>query len=62
METKNRIKMIKAYIKGLDIISSCTQSVHITATYNWIDNFKKMHGDIKETKKLMECCSIKEKH
>jgi hypothetical protein len=59
MRTKNRINMIKAYIKGLDIISSCKNTAHITASYNWIDNFRKIYGSIKETEKLIEVCSLK---
>ncbi len=61
MRTKNRKKMIESYIKGLDIISSCKNSSHVMATFNWIDNFRKLYGNIDETKKLMEKCSSKRK-
>tara|TARA_Y100000593_G_C4213106_1_gene287867 strand:- start:43 stop:243 length:201 start_codon:yes stop_codon:yes gene_type:complete len=62
MKAKSRDRMIKAYIKGLDIISSCKNSAQVMVTFNWIDNFRKLYGNTKETKKLMEKCSKKRKN
>ena len=61
MRTQSKEKMIEAYIKGFDIISSCKNSSHVMATFNWIDNFRKLYGNINETEKLMEKCSKRRK-
>ncbi len=61
MRTKNRKKMIEAYIKGLDIVSSCKNSAQVMTAFNWVDNFRKLYGNIEETKRLMEKCSLKRK-
>lgn len=44
--------MKKAYEKALKVIDSCKNYIHITATYNYIWNFKALFIDKKDCKKL----------
>ena len=55
--------MKKAYIKAINVICSCKNSIHIMGAYNYIHNFRVLFGGLKGcdklTKKLMEKCALR---
>ena len=52
-------KKSEAFAKAVKVINSCTTTSHILASFNYIENFRKLFKEETITKKLRQICSIK---